>query len=153
MVWLVPTLSENLHDSLKEWLVELGKQAKDKRGNPRYESYSGDSQPVDIRSGTKHVEYQPDVVWNRKGKLYIIELAFSENWRSIVGEIALASMIKHCKILIITQGFENEFIDNLIPLFGKKLEVHWTYYNFEEFGDFDSMKKDIRKWLKELHWI
>lgn len=146
-------MSEKLHDRLKQWLVELGKQIKDGRGNPQYESYSGDSQPIDIRVGMKHVEYQPDVVWNRKGKLYIMELAFSENWRSIVGEIALASMKKHCKVLLITQGFENEFIDNLVPLFGKKLGVHWTYYNFEELSDYSSMKRDIRKFLKELHWI
>jgi len=150
---VVSVLSENLHDSLQQWLVELGEQAKDAKGNQRYEAYSGDSQPVDIRFGKKHIEYNPDVVWNRKGKLYIIELAFSENWRSIVGEIALASMIKHCKMFLITLGFENEFIDNLIPLFGKKLGVDWIYYNFEEPNDLDSMKKDIRKWLKELHWI
>jgi len=59
----VPTLSERLHDRLKNWLVELGEQVKDSRGNPKYSSYSGDSQPIDIRFGMKHVEYQPDVVW------------------------------------------------------------------------------------------
>jgi len=145
-------LSENLHDSLKQWLVELGKQVKDAKGNPRYEAYSGDSEPIDIRYGKKHVEYNPDVVWNRKGRLYIIELAFSENWRSIVGEIALASMIKNCRLFLIT-SFQNEFIDNLVPMLGKKLGVHWTYYNLEELGDLDSIKKEVRKWLKELHWI
>lgn len=147
-------MSESLHDSLKQWLVELGGQVKDARRNPRYEAYSGDSQPIDIRYGKKHVEYNPDVVWNHKGQLHIIELAFSENWRSIVGEIALASMIKHCKMFIITQGFTQEFIDNLVPMFGKKFDVNWTYYNYEELGDLKSMEKDIREWLKkELHWI
>jgi hypothetical protein len=146
-------LSETLHDSLKQWLVELGKQIKDAKGKPRYEAYSGDSQPIDIRYGKKHVEYNPDVVWSRRGRLYIIELAFSENWRSIVGEIALASMIKDCELFLITQGFPSTFIENLIPMFGKKLGVHWMYYNYEEVSNLDSMKKDIRKWLKEKHWI
>lgn len=146
-------LSESLHNSLKQWLVELGKQAKDARGNPKYEAYSGDSKPIDVRYGKKHVEYNPDVVFNRRGRLYIIELAFSENWRSIVGEIALASMIKDCKFFLITQGFPKEFIDNLIPMFGKKLGVHWMYYNYEETSDLGSMKKDTRRWLKESHWI
>jgi hypothetical protein len=146
-------LSESLHNSLKQWLVELGKQAKDSRGNPKYEAYSGDSQAVDIRYGKKHVEYNPDVVWNRKGKLHIIDLAFSDNWRSIVGEIALVSMIKNSKLFVITQGFPNEFIDNLVPMFGKKLDVHWMYYNYEELDDLETMKKDIRKWLKDAHWL
>ena len=100
-------LSASLHDSLKQWLVELGERAEDAKGNAKYEAYSGDSEPIDIRYGKKHIEYNPDVVWNNKGKLYIMEVAFSENWRSIVGEIALASMIKHSKLLLITQGFEN----------------------------------------------
>jgi hypothetical protein len=146
-------LSESLHDSLKQWLVELGKQTKDANGNPRYEAYSGDSQPIDVRYGKKHVEYNPDVVWNRRGRLYIIELAFSENWRSIVGEIALASVIKDCKLFLITQGFPNGFMENLVPMFGKKLGVHWMYYNYEELSDLDSMKKDIWKWLKEKRWV
>jgi hypothetical protein len=146
-------LSESLHDSLKQWLVELGKQIKDARGNPRYEAYSGDSQPVDIRYGKKHVEYNPDVVWRHRGRLYIIELAFSENWRSIVGEIALASMIKDCRLFLITQGFPTEFMGNLVPLFGKKLGVNWMYYNYEEESDLESMKKDFRRWLKDSHWI
>jgi hypothetical protein len=146
-------LSENLHNSLKQWLVELGKQAKDSKGNVKYEAYSGDSQALDIRYGKKHVEYNPDVVWNRKGRLHIIELAFSENWRSIVGEIALASMVKNSKLLLVTTGFPNEFIDNLVPMFGKKLGVHWTYYNFEEPNNLREMKKDILKWLKDLHWL
>lgn len=150
---MIPVLSESLHDSLKQWLVDLGNQIKDSRGNPKYEAYSGDSQPIDIRYGKKHIEYSPDVVWNRKGQQYFIELAFSENWRSVVGEIALASMVKNCKLLLITQGFTNEYVDNLVPMFGKKLDVNWMYYNFEELGDLDSMKKDIRKWLKESHWL
>jgi hypothetical protein len=139
---------------LKQWLVELGKQSKDANGNPRYEaSYSGDSEPIDIRYGKKHVEYIPDVVWNRKGRLHIIELAFSENWRSIVGEIASASMIKGCKLALITQGFLDTFVENLVPMFGEKLEVWWMYNNYEEVSDLDSMKRDIRKWLKDSNWI
>jgi len=38
-------------------------------------------------------------------------------------------------------------------MFGKKLGVHWLYYNYEELDDLDTMKRDIRKWLKELRWI
>jgi len=146
-------LTDRLHDSLKKWLVELGKSVKDSKGNPKYSAYSGDSQPVDIRFGMKHIEYQPDVVWNRKGRLHIFELAFSENWRSIVGEIALASMIKNCTLFLITSGFEDDFIDNLVRLFGKKLRVHWIYYNYEKLADLKSIKEDFRRWLKKRRWI
>jgi hypothetical protein len=148
-------MSERLHNPLKQWLVELGEQTKDSRGNPRYEAYSGDSQPIDIRYGKKHVEYKPDVVWNHRGQLHIIELAFSENWRSIVGEIALASMVKHCKLFLVTQGFPHEFVlDNLVPMFAKKFDLWYTVYNYEdEIDDLDSVEKDIRKHLKDLRWI
>ena len=148
---MIILLSESLHNSLKQWLVELGKRIKDANGKPKYEAYSGDSRPIDVRYGKKHVEYLADVVWNRRGRLYIIELAFSENWRCIVGEIALASMIKDCRFFLITQGLPNEFINNLVPMFGKKLRVHWMYYNYEEVSDLDSMKKIFENgWKKPI---
>ncbi len=87
-------MSVNAHSIFKEYLIEVGKSVKDARGNPYYEVYSGDSEPLDIRHKKKHFEYQPDVVWKRKGKLYLIEIAFNEDWRSIVGELTLVYLTK-----------------------------------------------------------
>ena len=84
------------------------------------------------------------------GRFLILTVMMNQNSD---GEIALASMIKNCRVFLITSGFEDDFIDNLVPLFGKKLRVDWKYYNYEELADLKSMKKDIRRWLKDFRWI
>ncbi len=73
-------LSETAHTTLKKYLVNLGKNVKDSKGEPYYDvCCSGDSEPLDIRVKKKHLEYFPDVIWKRKGKYYLIELAFTED--------------------------------------------------------------------------
>jgi hypothetical protein len=144
------------HDELKHWLIDLGRRAKDSRGNAYYQCSSGDSEPLDVRLGKKHVPYQPDVIWARRGKVIIFELAFNEDWRSIVGELALASALKNLdSIMIITAGYSDEFIENLIPLFGERLKIVWAHYNFsdDEYSDVDYMKEELRKILKRWDWI
>lgn len=84
----------SFHNDLRDILVEYGEKAQDKKNNTFFSrSYSGDSEPLDVRRGQKSIEWNPDVVWIRTGKKFIIEIALSENWRSIVGEFALAKAI------------------------------------------------------------
>lgn len=145
----MPRKPKTAHQRLKTWLIELGQKAG-------YESYSGDSESIDIRVKRKHIEYQPDVVWNWKGDLYIVELAFSEDWRAIVGEFLLVSMIKNCKdFLMVTVG-DPEFTGDLFKIVGKKLDFRrWFSYTFEEsdLENVDKMKREIRSYLKERRWI
>lgn len=66
-IWRVYSLSGSPHDALKAYLLDLGKKVEDYKGKPYYEVYSGDSEPIDIRLGRRHIAYQPDVVWVKKG--------------------------------------------------------------------------------------
>ena len=145
----MPRKPKTVHQRLKTWLIGLGQKAG-------YESYSGDSEPIDIRVKRKHIGYQPDVIWNWKGDLYIVELAFSEDWRAIVGEFLLVSMIKNCKdFLMVTVG-DPEFTGDLFKIVGKKLDFRrWCSYTFEEsdLEHVDEMKREIRSYLKERQWI
>ena len=144
------------HEELKQWLLDLGKKVKDAKGKPYYDVYSGDTQPVDIRMRKRRVAYQPDVVWDRKGKLYLIELAFNEDWRSIVGELAVASAIKNLGgVFIVTYGWADDYISDLLSLFGEMFNIWWAYHNFSdnEYSDIEYMKKELRKDLKEWKWI
>jgi hypothetical protein len=144
------------HDQLKHWLIDLGRRVKNSRGSACYQCTSGDSEPLDIRLGKKHVTYQPDVIWTRRGKVRIFEFAFNEGWRSIVGELTLASVLKNLdSIMIITTGFPDDFMDSLIRLFGNKLRIPWAYHNFseDEYSDIDQMKEKLQKILKRWKWI
>ena len=90
-------LSEpSLHDGLKYWLIELGKSL----GYAK--SYSGDSKPLVIQEGKWHDIYQADVIWAYKGGICVFVIALNEDWRAIVGEICLASMVEDCtKIFVV----------------------------------------------------
>lgn len=149
-------MSERTHVVLKEYLLELGKQVKDARGQPYYKVYSGDSEPIDIRFRRKHIEYAPDIVWERRGKPFIIEIALNEDWRSIVGEITLANLTKKCTgILIITTGWDEDYFGNLVPLIGNKLGVTWYYIilDEEEIKEIERAKRTLRTNLKEWQLI
>ena len=141
---------KRVHDELKQWLLDLGK----KSGYDH--TYSGDSEPIDIRIKKKHVEYNPDVVWNHKGNLYIIEIAFSEDWRAIAGEFLLVSMIRNCKgFLIITEG-DPDFTNDLFHLMDKQLDLpYWISYTFEpkDLKNVDNVKRKIKSWLTKNSWI
>jgi hypothetical protein len=72
------TADMRVHDALKYWLIALGENTTDARGKQYYEDvYSGDSKPVDVREGMSHLEWRPDVVLVRRGRMTIIEIAFS----------------------------------------------------------------------------
>lgn len=139
------------HDDLKNLLVEIGKSAVDSKGKPYFDrSYSGDSEPIDVRRGMKSVEYPPDVIWKKTGRLFMIEVALNENWRSIVGEFALAKIVNCWGILFITD-FEENFFSSLISVLEKGFGFkRWYYYLLDEknFKDIDNTAKEIVKFLK-----
>lgn len=143
--WII----EGIHTILKEYLLNLGKEFKDAKGRPYYTVYSGDSEPIDIRFRRRRIEYKPDVVWERRGKPFIIEIAFTEEWRSIVGEITLAHLAKNCSgIIIISAERDPEFLGNLVSLVGDKLKITWNWINLEEeLDDIERAKKTIRSRL------
>lgn len=103
-MWYSFMSEKSLHEQLKNWLINLGKSMKTKRGKPYYSKvWSGDSESVVIRFGQRHDVCQPDVVWKHRNEKCIFEIAFTEEWREIAGEIALASMVEDCvKVFIIT---------------------------------------------------
>ena len=149
-------MSERTHEVLKKYLLELGIKVTDARGEPYYEVYSGDSEPIDIRLRKRHLEYLPDVVWERRGKPFIIEIALTEEWRSIVGEITLAHLAKKCTgILIVTSGWSEDYLNNLVSLVGDKLGITWYYINLEEedLKDIERAKRTLRTSLKEWQLI
>lgn len=149
-------MSESVHEVLKAYLLDLGKEVKDARGNPYYEVYSGDSEPIDIRFRRRHIEYLPDVVWERRGKPFLIEIALTEDWRSIVGELTLAHLTKNCSgILIISANWDSNYLGNLVSLIGDKLGIIWYWINLErkELDDIEKAKKIIRSFLKKWKWI
>jgi len=152
----VCSLSGSPHDVLKAYLLDLGKKAKDSKGKPYYEVYSGDSEPIDIRLGRRHISYQPDVVWMRRGSPFIIEIALNEDWRSIVGELTLAHLSKNCSgILVISTGWDPEYLGNLVSLVGEKLGIRWYWIDLEqeELDNIERAKSNIKSFLKKWKWI
>lgn len=149
-------MSEKLHGILKEYIMELGQKVKNSKGQPYYRVYSGDSEPIFIAYGKKYLKYPPDVVYERKGRYSIIEIAFSEDWRSVVGEITLASFVKGLDcLLILTKEWEDEDIRN-ISLVADKLGVKWCRIknlDKKETENIETAKSIVRDILKKLELI
>ena len=147
---------KQLHNRLKHWLIELGKEAG-------YESFSGDSEPIDIRVKRSRIEYKPDVVWNRRGKFYFLELAFTEDWRSVIGEFILASLKRNSRgFFVIRISFDDEtresdydLFHNLFKILSRKEKMRWAFYLFtkHEITDFDYVKRKLKEALKEYKWL
>ncbi len=99
------------------------------------------------------------MIWQRKGKYNLIELAFTEDWRSIVGELALAHMTDDLGRIIVTANNENgwdpDSISNLVSLVGTKLGIDWAWINLaqEAIDDTDKGKKVLKQYLKKYEWI
>jgi len=76
------------HTTVKDILFEIAESTK------YWKAKSGDSQPLDIRKGKRHIEYNPDVYWmSPQGKIFIFEVAYTEDQRAIVGELTLSSLV------------------------------------------------------------
>jgi len=147
---------KSFHEELKSFLIELGQ----KEG---YKSYSGDSEPLDIRLKQKRIEYKPDVIWRRREAYYIFEIAFTEDWRAIIGEYILTALKESARFFIFRfvgsaeeVDSEHDFLDNLLSILGKKFErTIWYFWIFtkEDAKNFDRTKITIRKWLRKYKFI
>ena len=93
----------------------------------------------------------------RNGKYYIIELAFTEDWRSIVGEMALSQMTKDLGgiIIVTAKGWDSDSIGNLVSLVGDKLGINWSWIclDKEDIEDVEEGKKTLKEYLKKFAWI
>jgi hypothetical protein len=93
---------EKLHRSIKSWLMELG-NSQENKGKKYYRCYSGDGEPLFIQQTRRHISYRPDVVWGDGSQSVVFELAFTDGWRAIAGEVLLAALSrKVAKVFIIT---------------------------------------------------
>ena len=151
-------MSVRIHDDLKNWLVERIAKTVDGRGNPYYTRvYSGDQEPVDVRSGKSHFYFQPDVVLERHGKKWFIEIALSEDWRSIIGEFVIANLVSGFRnILFVTTGWDGEFMSNALKVLRSKYELgKWTYIILDEkeTKSLPKAKKAVENCLEKYDWI
>lgn len=138
----------SFHDNLKWHLVKIGKEAVDSSGNPYFSrSYSGDSEPLDVRRGMNSIEWLPDVIWDRRGKKFVIEIALNEDWRQIIGEFTLASIYNCWGILFIIRGFQENFFNNLMGILEQGLNYKdWFSYTIEK-TNIEFVSNDIADWL------
>lgn len=104
-----------LHESIKFWLMELGASQKDKH-KKYYRCYSGDGEPVIAQLKRRQIAYHPDVVWEHPGQSVVFELAFTEDWRAIAGEVLLAALSrKAAKVFIIT-NYEDPAVSSMVSI-------------------------------------
>lgn len=149
-------MSKTPHNQIKSFLIELGKEEG-------YKSYSGDSEPLDIRLRRKRIEYKPDVIWKYKEKIYVFEIAFTEDWRAIIGEF-MSACLKGCSQFFIfrfvesVSDIDNEYdlLNNLLSIICEKFKE--TYWGFRiltkrDFKNFEKAKNSIKRDLRKLSLI
>ena len=149
--------NEKIHDSLKYWIIEQATQKKDSKGKSYYDRvYSGDTEPVDIRIRMKHFDYRPDVVLVRRDRKSIIEIALSEEWRAVVGELALLKAYRAASAIFIVYGWKDDTLEDIFSVMGEVLNFeNWYYINLDEedIGSLEKVKKVIGDALVEWDWI
>jgi len=153
-------MSGKLHDQLKNWLLEVGEHSVDRKGKLYYtRTYSGDSEPLDIRKGKKHVEYRPDVIFERGKSRFIIEIAQNDPWLAWVGEVFMAKLATGfwgvCLVLF-DEG--RELVRNRLGLVEIVLEFKPNYLYYvvlegEEATNIDLAKKTLRLYLEKKGWL
>lgn len=147
---------KQFHEELKTFLIELG----EKEG---YKSYSGDSECLDVPLKRKRIEYKPDIVWNTGKSCYAFEFAFTEDWRAVIGEFALA-WLKGCSRFFVfrlvqseeEQDSQYDLFNNLFGILGKEFKkIRWFFWVLtkEHERDIEKTKKEIRKELKKWNFI
>jgi hypothetical protein len=147
---------KQFHEELKSFLIDLGK----KEG---FKSYSGDSECLDVRIKRKRIEYKPDVIWSTGKSSYVFELAFTEDWRAIIGEFALA-WLKGCSRFFVFRLVDNEeqqdseydLLNNLFGILWKKFtKTRWYFWVLtkKDKRNIEKTKKEIRKDLKKWKFI
>ncbi len=142
---------KKIHDILKYWIMERAEEKHDARGNKYYDRiYSGDTEPVDIRVRMKHFDYRPDVVLVRKGMKNIIEIALSEDWRAVVGELALVKACRASNAVFIVYEWGEDVIENIMNVMGEILGFeNLSYINLDEdeYSDLEKVKNKVERLL------
>jgi len=150
---------KQFHEEMKSFLIEIG----EKEG---YKAFSGDSECLDIRIKKKRIEYKPDVVWNTGKSCYVFEFAFTEDWRAVIGEFALA-WLKGCSRFFVfrlvdteeEQDSEYDLLNNLFGILWKGFKrikkTRWFFWVLtkKDERDIERTKKNIRKELKKWKFI
>lgn len=147
---------KQFHEELKNFLIELG----EKEG---YNSFSGDSECLDVRIKKKRIEYKPDVIWNTGKSCYVFEFAFAEDWRAVIGEFAL-TWLRECSRFFVFRLVKNEeeqdaeydLLNNLFGILGKEFgKIRWFFWVFtkRDEKEIEKAKKKIRKQLKKWEFI
>jgi len=160
-------VGKRLHAQLKNWLIDLGRSIKDKRGADYYSKvWTGDSESLTIRLGERQDSYSPDVIWKRRDQKCIFEISFTEGWRAVAGEIFLASMVEDCvKVFVIDtfsdeegSSYENRW-QNYVSMLGRKAGLRYGAelilfpYELYEESKIDEIRRLIQERLKERNWI
>jgi len=114
-----------LHEELKDWLTTLG-NAQTWNGKHYYRGYSGDEEPLDVRVRRRHIAYSPDVIWAHHGDLLVFELAFTEDWRAIAGEVSLAGLSGRVAKTYIITNYQDQIVSNLVSMLGDKYRDEGT---------------------------
>jgi hypothetical protein len=150
-------LEVNLHEELKRWLIELGKGVMDEEGKTYYDAWSGDSKGLPL-SEMNYEGYHPDVIWKHQDKVCAIEIARTEESRTIVGEITLAKIAGCDKVLIITPLPEVRW-RNYFSSIGEKLGLRhgvdtiFIPFNLYNENKIDEIKELILTKLRETKWV
>lgn len=154
-----------VHDTLRDWLVTLGTEkgldawTPDVRNNVEFSK---------IRNAK--IDYRPDVVWKnrRTGKKIIFELAFQEDYRTVIGEVLIASQVESfTKIYIIRPTTDENYwknIESFLRLAFKEDGILKNYYarrprfiiferKLEKNRKLEEIKEKIVETLKDENWL
>jgi len=148
---------KRLHEKIKNFLIGLGQ-------SEGYKAYSGDSEPLDVRIKQRHIEYKPDVIWKTKrGRHYIFEIAFTEDWRAVVGEYTLSWISNSSRYIVFRlvegkkeQDLEYNLLSNLLGILYEQFKTTTWYFwiiTKDEAKNFEMLRKKIKKQLKEWNFI
>jgi hypothetical protein len=86
---VISFMATTVHDRLRDWLVTLGE-------DNGYEAWTPDKKNnVEVsKFRDAKVDYRPDGVWRKNRQKLVFELAFTEDFRKIIGEMFLSSQIE-----------------------------------------------------------
>ncbi len=152
-------------DHLKEWLITLGQ-------NNGYDAWTPDTKDNVEFSKIKNfkIDYRPDVVWRNKRtkRKVFFELAFKEDFRQVIGEVFLASLVDgYTKIFVIRPTGKEDFWKNVEGFLRyafykdgifKKYETFRPRFiiferSLEEKQEEDRIKEKIVQVLKDEKWL
>jgi hypothetical protein len=133
-----------LHDSLKNWLISFGQ-------SNGYEAWT-----TDLRNNVEFskirnikIDYRPDVVWQSKrtkDKVFF-ELAFTEDFRQVIGEILLGSLVYgYAKTFIIKPSGDEDYWKNIEKFMRFAFKKNGIFRKYDAFSPrFIIFKRSLEK--------